>query len=350
MAKELLTDVTIRNTKPTEKDLRLNDGGGLYLLVKPNGAKWWRLDYTIASKRKTLSIGVYPKTTLSDARRKTEQARNQVSDDINPSDTRKEAKAVQRATLENEKRLDAGLPAIDSFEFIALEWYDKQITSKSENYQNRVLAILKRDLFPWLGNRPIVEIKAPELLAVLRRIEARSIETAHRAFRLSGAIFRYAIGEGKNERDITADLRTKEHLAPVNGGHLAAITEPKEAGQLLRAIDSYSGTFAVKSALQLAPLVFVRPSELRCAEWQHIDLDAKEWRYTVTKTDTPHIVPLSSQAVAIVKKRAKLSRVLGKRALKSFHPRLFNIQFFTGESWSVKHECYSRNQTALSPR
>jgi hypothetical protein len=300
MAKELLTDVTVRNTKPTDKNQRLNDGGGLYLLIKPNGAKWWRFDYTFNTKRKTLSVGVYPETTLADARRKAKEARNQVSNGIDPSDTRKEAKTVQRATLENEKRIDAGLPAIDSFEFIAREWYTKNITSKSESYQKRVLNIFERDLFPWLGKRPISGIKAPELLEVLQRIETRSIETSHRALRLSGVVFRYAVGLGTTDYDITANLRTNEHLAKVNKGHLAAITEPQQVARLLRAIDDYSGSFVVKSALQLAPLVFVRPSELYHAEWDHIDLGAKEWRYLVTKTNTQHIVPLCSQALAIL--------------------------------------------------
>ncbi|MSP28770.1 MAG: DUF4102 domain-containing protein [Methylococcales bacterium] len=301
MAKELLTDVTIRKTKPTDKDQRLNDGGGLYVLVKSNGARWWRFDYTIERKRKTLSVGVYPETTLADARRKAKEARNQVSNDIDPSDTRKEAKTVQRATLANEKRIDAGLPAIDSFEFIAREWYTKNITSKSESYQKRVLNIFECDLFPWLGKRPISKIKAPELLEVLQRIETRSIETSHRALRLSGVVFRYAVGLGTTDYDITANLRTNEHLAKVNKGHVAAITEPQQVARLLRAIDDYSGSFVVKSALQLAPLVFVRPSELYHAEWNHIDLEAQEWRYLVTKTNTQHIVPLCNQALILLK-------------------------------------------------
>ncbi|MFI3188009.1 MAG: Arm DNA-binding domain-containing protein [Methylococcales bacterium] len=141
MAKELLTDVTVSNAKPTDKDKRLNDGGGLYLLIKPNGAKWWRFDYTIAGKRKTLSIGVYPATGLADARRKAQEVRNQNANGIDPSDTRKEAKAVQRQTIENEKRIDAGLAAIDSFEFVALEWYDKRMLTKSESHQKRTLAL-----------------------------------------------------------------------------------------------------------------------------------------------------------------------------------------------------------------
>ena len=300
MAKELLTDVTVRNAKPSEKDKRLNDGGGLYLLIKPNGAKWWRFDYTLGGKRKTLSLGVYPDTTLSDVRRKAEQARNQTANSIDPSDTRKEAKTVQRATLENEKRLDAGLAAIDSFEFIALEWYDKNMLDKSESHQKRTLALLNRDLFPWLGRRPINEIKPVELLKVLQRIESRNaIETAHRALQLSGQVFRYAEITERADRDISQSL--KGALTKVTKGHFAAITEPKEAGRLLRDIDTYKGTFTVKCALQLAPLFFVRPSELRLMEWEHLDFDTKEWRYFVTKTKSQHIVPLCKQSIEILK-------------------------------------------------
>ncbi|MFI3190946.1 MAG: integrase arm-type DNA-binding domain-containing protein, partial [Methylococcales bacterium] len=308
MAKELLTDVTVRNAKPTDKDKRLNDGGGLYLLIKPNGAKWWRFDYTIGGKRKTLSIGVYPATGLADARRKAQEVRNQNANGIDPSDTRKEAKAVQRQTIENEKRIDAGLSAVDSFEFVALEWYDKRMLTKSESHQKRTLSLLERDLFPWLGNRPIADIKAPELLALLQRIENRNaIETAHRALQTSGQVFRYAEVTGRVDRDISQAL--KGALSNADKGHFSSLTDPQQVAPLLRAIDSYSGTFSVKSALQLAPLVFVRPNELRSAEWEHIDLDAKEWRYLVTKTKTPHIVPLSTQAIEIL---TKLHELTGK--------------------------------------
>ena len=158
---------------------------------------------------------------------------------------------------------------------------------------------MNRDLFPWLGDKPITDIKAPELLTVLERIESRNaIETAHRALQLSGQILRYAEAKSIIDRDISQAL--KGALSPVNGGHFAAIVEPVKVGELLRAIDAYSGSFVVKSALQLAPLVFVRPSELRHAEWEHIDFEEKEWRYLVTKTNTPHIVPLSKQAIALL--------------------------------------------------
>jgi len=182
---------------------------------------------------------------------------------------------------------------------VALQWYDKNMTNKSESHQKRSLSLLNRDLFPWLGDKPIADIKAPELLMVLQRIESRNaIETAHRALQISGQIFRYAEASGRVERDISQAL--KGALTAVNHGHFSSMTNPQQAGELLRAIDNYSGSFIVKSALQLAPLVFVRPSELRQAEWTHIDFDAKEWRYLVTKTKTDHIVPLSSQAIAIL--------------------------------------------------
>jgi integrase len=299
MAKELLTDVTVRNAKPTDKDLRLNDGSGLYLLLKSNGAKWWRFDYTINGKRKTLSLGTYPSTTLKDVRNKADEARNYVANGVDPSDTRKTVKAQQQVTAENTKRLDAGLPMIDSFQALALEWYERKMLDKSESHQKRTKSLLERDIFAWLGNRPIAEIKAPELLEVLRRIESRNaIETAHRALQTCGQIFRYAEATGRVERDITQAL--KGALTSVNGGNFSSMTDPQQVSILLKAIDIYSGSFVVKSALQLAPLVFVRPSELRQAEWQHIDLETKEWRYLVTKTQTQHIVPLSKQAIEIL--------------------------------------------------
>lgn len=300
MAKELLNDVTIRNTKPGDKDKRLNDGGGLYLLIKPNGAKWWRFDYSFQGKRKTLSLGVYPATGLADVRRKADEARATVANDTDPSDTRKKAKAVQQLAVENEKRLGAGLAVINSFEHVAREWYEKRMLNKSDSHRKRTLSLLERDIFPWIGGRPIADIKAPELLTVLQRIENRNaIETAHRALQISGQVFRYAEASGRVDRDITQAL--KGALTAVSGGNFSSMTDPQQVGPLLRAIDDYSGTFIVKCALQLAPLVFVRPGELRQAEWQDINFDSKEWRYLVTKTKTQHIVPLSRQVVDILK-------------------------------------------------
>ncbi len=207
MAKELLNDVTVRNAKPTDKNQRLNDGGGLYLLIKPNGAKWWRFDYSFAGNRKTLSLGVYPKTTLSDARKKATDARNNVANDIDPSDKRKEKKQVQQIENENQKRIDAGLPVIGSFGEVALEFFEKKMQTKSDSHRKRTWRVIENDLMPWLKHRPINEIKAPELLDVLRRIETRTVEMSHRALQASGQIFRYGVATGRCEQDITQSLK-----------------------------------------------------------------------------------------------------------------------------------------------
>lgn len=298
MAKELLVDVSIRTAKPDSKDKRLNDGNGLYLLIKPNGAKWWRFDYSIKGKRKTLSLGVYPDTGLKQAREKLGSAKKQIADGIDPSDTRKEIKTVEKLARENERRLDAGLTIIDSFAYIAEEWGQKKVETWSDK-NNRSKRMLERNIFPWLGSKPIAEILPKDIMACLRRVEDRgTIETAHRTLQICGQVFRYAVATGRVDRDITPDLRGT--LPVAKGEHFAAITEPKQVAELLRAIDSYQGSFTALSALKFAPLVFVRPGELRAAEWQHFDLEAKEWRYFVSKTAVQHIVPLSSQAIAIL--------------------------------------------------
>ncbi len=189
---------------------------------------------------------------------------------------------------------------------VALEWHSKKSPTWSEIHAGNVLGRLKRDVFPWLGKRPIAEINAPELLQAIRRIEERgAIETAHRVLGNCGEVFRYAIATGRAERDVAADLRGA--LQPAQKKHLAAVTEPKRVGELLRMLDGYEGTLTVRCALKLAPLVFVRPGELRTAKWEDIDLDNAEWRFTVSKTNTQHIVPLSDQAVAILQELQPLT-------------------------------------------
>src|SRR6476659_2375610 len=190
--------------------------------------------------------------------------------------------------------------ALESFEAIAREWHAKFSPGWVPNHGDRILLRLENDVFPWLGRRPIAEIKPPELLSMLRRIESRgALETAHRALGNCGQVFRYAVATGRAERDPSVDLRGA--LPPTKSEHFAATTEPKQVAEILRAMEGYEGTLTVRCALRLAPLVFVRPGELRKAEWADIDLDAAEWRYTVTKTNTPHIVPLSRQAVEILR-------------------------------------------------
>lgn len=303
MAKELIkSDATIKAAKPKEARYRLPDGSGLYLLVLPDAKKWWRFDYTHAGKRKTLSLGIYPNTKLALARKKADAARALLAEGIDPSEARKKEKDQQSDAKEIERRLAEGIPLVDSFEAIGREWFDKFSAGWVASHGDKIIRRLERDIFPWLGARPIAEIKAPELLSAMRRIEDRgAIETAHRALQNCGQIFRYAIATGRAERDLSGDLRGA--LTPVSQNHLPAITDPKAIGGLLRSIDGYSGFFVTKCALRLAPLLFVRPGELRKAEWSEIDLDNAEWNIPSErmKMRQPHLVPLSRQAVEILR-------------------------------------------------
>lgn len=303
MAKELIaSDATIKAKKPQAAPYRLPDGSGLYLLIRPDGKKWWRLDYTHAGKRKTLSLGTYPDTGLALARRKAAAERELVAAGIDPSAARKSEKAQQAETRETERRLAEGIPLADSFEAIAREWFEKFSAGWVASHADKIIRRLERDIFPWLGTRPIAEIKAPDLLSAVRRIEDRgAIETAHRALQNCGQVFRYAIATGRAERDISADLRGA--LVPVSKTHLPAITDPKQIGGLLRSLDGYAGFFVTKCALRIAPLVFVRPGELRKAEWAEIDLDNAEWTIPAErmKMRQPHLVPLSRQAAEILR-------------------------------------------------
>ncbi|MDP1665510.1 MAG: integrase arm-type DNA-binding domain-containing protein [Methylobacter sp.] len=282
-----LSDTTIKNTKPNpDKAYKLPDEKGMYLLVNTNGSKYFRLKYRFGGKEKVLALGVYPDTSLKQAREKRDEARKQLADGIDPSENRK---AVKSSKAES---------AANSFEIIAREWGARKVDTWSDK-NNRSKRMLERNIFPWLGSKPITDILPKDILECLRRVEDRgTIETAHRTLQICGQVYRYAVATGRAERDITPDLRGS--LPPAKGEHFAAITEPKQVAELLRAIDSYQGSLPAVCALKLAPLVFVRPGELRAAEWQHIDLDAKEWRYYVSKTSVQHIVPLSTQAVAIL--------------------------------------------------
>ncbi|MFZ1546805.1 MAG: integrase arm-type DNA-binding domain-containing protein, partial [Candidatus Nitrotoga sp.] len=256
--------------------------------VTPAGGKWWRFRSKFDNKEKLLSLGVYPDVGLKDARQRRDDARKLLADGIDPGENRKAMKAVKQDRAAN------------SFEVVAREWYAKHAPNWVEHHGDRIIRRLERDIFPWIGGRPIADVTAPELLAAMRRIENRgALETAHRALGNCGQVFRYAIATGRAARDPSGDLRGA--LPPVKGEHFAAVTEPIQAAELLRTLDGYQGTLTVACALRLAPLVFVRPGELRNAEWADIDLDAAEWRYHVTKTDSDHIVPLATQAVAILR-------------------------------------------------
>ena len=291
-----LTDTKIRKAKPIDKPQRLFDGGGLYVEVSPKGGKWWRLKYRYGNKEKRLSLGGYPDVSLKDARHRRDEARKQIANGVDPSEHRKAAKALSREASAN------------SFEVIAREWFDKQALNWAPSHSDRIIRRLERDIFPWLGGMPVEKITAPKLLDVVRRIEQRgAVETAHRALQNCGQVFRYAAATGRGDRDPSAALRGA--LSPVKGAHFASVTEPEKLAGILRSLDGYQGSFVVCCALKLAPLVFVRPGELRHAQWSDIDLGATEWRYTVTKTQTQHIVPLSEQAVEIL---ADLKPVTGQ--------------------------------------
>jgi integrase len=302
------TDLEARNAKPKEKPYKVAFGEGLYLLVNPNGKKYWRLKYRFAGKEKALALGVYPETPLrgyfftkgdadswvDGARDLCAKARRSLAAEIDPGEARKVRRQV--AKLSTRECPD------DAFEVVAREWHGKFSRTWSANHAETTMGRLRLDVFPVLGKRPIGEIKAPELLMMLRRIESRGVlETAHRVRTICGQIFRYAVATGRAERDPASDL--KGALAPYKKGHLAAITDPKKVAPLLRAIDGYQGSFVVKCAMRLAPLVFVRPGELRQAEWSEIDFEAAEWNIPAErmKTKKPHMVPLSSQALEILK-------------------------------------------------
>jgi len=283
-----LTVTLIRNTKSREKTFKLYDERGMYLEVSPNGGKWWRLKYRFSGKEKRFSLGVYPDISLKMARDRRDEARKLLADGIDPSQNRKALKAKKIEIFGN------------SFEVVAREWFTQQCSNWSTKHADRIISRLERDIFPWIGSKPITEIEPPELLSVIRRIENRgALETAHRALGNCGQIFRFAIATCRAKNDPSNELRGA--LPPSRGEHFPSVTEPKLVGELLRVIDGYEGTLTVRCALRLAPLVFVRPGELRKAEWEDIDLDKAEWHYMVTKTDTQHIVPLSRQAVEILK-------------------------------------------------
>jgi integrase len=281
-----LTDTAIRSTKPIGRTQRLYDADGLYLEISPKGGKWWRFKYRFEGREKRISLGVYPEVGLSVARHRRNDARQQLAVGIDPSAARKASKSA----------------GVDLFESVAREWFAKHAPGWAPSHANKIIRRLERDVFPSIGTLPVGEIDSQELLRVLQRIESRgAIETAHRAKQTCGRVFRYAVATGRASRDPAGDL--KDALPPPIKGRYPTITDPKEVGALLRAIDGFTGSFIVRSALQLAPLVFVRPGELRHAEWSEIDLGAAEWRISGTKMKSKelHIVPLSVQAVGILR-------------------------------------------------
>lgn len=296
-----LTDVKVRNSKAGEKQVKLFDGDGLFLLIMPpgkktpNGSKCWRFKYRFGGKEKLLAFGTYPEVSLSDARDRRTEARRQIAAGIDPGEARKARKA---ATIE---------AASNTFEAIAREWHTNSKPNWSKNHAERLLKRLEQDVFPSIGAKPISSIKTPELVEILKRVAVRTLETAHRIKTAFYHIFHYAKLHGKIENNPAADLR--KILPTVKYNHMAAPTNPKQVTPLLRAIDEYTGSFIVKCALQLAPILFVRPGELRHAEWSEIDLEAATWNIPAEKMKMrqAHLVPLSRQALAILKELKPLT-------------------------------------------
>ena len=283
-----LSDIQVNKAKPRDKNYKLNDGFGLYLLVTSTGGKLWRFDYRFDEKRKVLALGAYPAITLADARERREDARKLLANGVDPGQVKKAQKRVGKDIREN------------TFEVVAREWHEKFSGQWSPNHANTTMDRLVRDVFPWLGNKPVIEIKPVDLLAILRRVESRgALETAHRIRTICGQVLRYAVATGRAERDSAADLRGA--LPPVREKHHAALIEPKEVAELLRAIEGLKGTYVTKCALKLASLLFVRPGELRQMEWSEVDLDNAQWNILgeKMKMKQPHIVPLAKQSLDI---------------------------------------------------
>ncbi|MGM9489795.1 tyrosine-type recombinase/integrase [Ideonella sp. YS5] len=318
MPRELISgDTAIRSIKPGDPRKRISDGAGLYLLLfVKGGSHGWRLDYSVNGVRKTLSLGTYPDTGLALARRKADEARRLVSEGLDPSDSRKAARAEAERRREAKKREDEGLAPAGSFEAVAREWLDTIHAAKvSEGHATRTRLRLEQDIFPWVGRQPLDAIEPPALLACLRRIIQRgAIETAHRAKDACGQVFRYGIAAGMCKRNPAADLR--DALPPVPNRHLAAIVEPKGVAALLRDMTEYQGHPVTRTALALSALLFLRPGELRQLEWSWVDFDAAvitipgalmKRRKDEKATGSPHLVPLAAQAISLLKELEPLT-------------------------------------------
>jgi integrase len=287
-----LTNIAIRNAKSADKPARLFDGGGLYLEVSIAGTKLWRLKYRFDGKEKRLSLGIYPDVSLAKAREKRDQARSLLAEGIDPSEHRKAVKNIR-----------AGLAA-NTFEVVGREWYSKTAPTLANTTSEKLLRRLEVDVFPWIGHRPITQLVAADLIKVIERIEQRgALDIAKRVHNNMGRIFRYAVGRGIASRDPSRDIELKDILPPADVRHHASVTEPKAVGGLLRAIDGFKGALTTRCALRLAPLVFVRPGELRHAEWTEFDFDKAEWRIPAgkMKMKEQHIVPLSTQSASILR-------------------------------------------------
>lgn len=349
-----LTDTAIKNAKPADKPRKLADDLGLYLLLTVSGGKLWRYDYRFAGKRKTLALGAYPDVPLAAARERRDNARKALAAGTDPGAAKQAEKLRQRQMVAT------------TFESVAEEWRDQMLAKRSENHRLKVWARLRNDVFPYLGRRPIGEISAPEVRAVLDRIVARNaLETAKKARLNMGQVFRYAIATGKATNDPTAALRGM--LPTAKAKNMAAPTEPTAVGGILRMFDALTGQPQVIAAVKLAPLLACRPGELRTMRWGDVDLEGAEWRYRVSKTDTAHLVPLSHQAVSILRDMHALSGHLpggwvfigGRSPLKPLSDAAVNAAMrrlgidtreeLTGHGWRAVLRTLGHEQLGLDP-
>ncbi len=288
-----LKEIQVKAAKPKDKDYKLTDGEGLFLLVTTRGGKRWRLKYRFGGKEKLLAFGTYPDISLTEARDMRHEARNKLAHGIDPGEVKKAAKAADKEAHAT------------SFESIGREWHKHMIEKKewSKEHSATILSRLEKDIFPWIGSTPIREVSAKEIKGILDRVRGRGvIETARRDLTIMGQVYRYAIMTDRAEYDISAGFRSYLPATGKTRKHMASITNPKELAPLLRAIDGYQGGLAARCALQLLPLLFVRPGELRNMEWAEIDFEAAEWNIPASKMKMkqPHLVPLSHQALEIL--------------------------------------------------
>ena len=282
------TDINIKKAKPGDKRRKLFDGGGLFLQIEPTGGKLWRYKYQFAGKEKLLAFGKYPDVSLQEVRKRHQEARKQLAKGVDPSAAKQAHKTAGKERSAN------------SFEVIAREWYEVWKTDKNETHAYIVATQLKKHAFPYIGNRPVSELSVPEVLSVLRRLEEYSIDAAHRMRTNISLVMRYAVSTGRADRDPCNDLRGALKPRPKKK-NFAAPVEPAQVAALLRAIDLYRGGTVVRAALRLAPLLFVRPGELRMMKWAEIDLEQAQWNYVSTKREKEITVPLARQAVKILK-------------------------------------------------
>ena len=284
-----LTDIQVKNAKPKTKEYKLSDGGGLHLLITPSGGKLWRFKYRFEGVEKRLTFKTYPEVSLADARHRRDDARKLIANGVDPA-------SIMKAQKEEKVASET------TFEKVAREWFAKNEPVWSASHIKTVKSRLERDVYPIIGNRPIVEITRGEVISLIRRVEARGvIETADRIKIYCGQIFRYALNLELIPHNPVTDMR--DVLSKREAGHHAAITDPKKLAGLMRSIDEFDGSFMVKCALKIAPLIFVRPGELRQMEWSEIDFETSQWNIPAEKMKmkTAHLVPLCRQVVVVLK-------------------------------------------------